>query len=345
MSIPYVSIIVPCYKVEKYLDRCVESLVNQTLHNIEIILVDDGSPDSVGVMCDKWSEKDSRIKVIHKRNGGLGFARNSGIDAAIGEYVAFVDGDDYVDKEMYSRLWKETLSGDVDCVFCGFNNQSRKGVFVPRLEVKSREYLCGSAVKDFMLDMIASGPTIPEERKYYMSVWHAIYKNSIIKNNHLAFPSEREIGSEDIPFQIDFLKTVSNMVYIPDALYYYCYNSGSLVSTYSSEKFERYIKLRDLLRSKLLDNRDALLRIDRLFIGYVRSNLTNLFISGRKDKKAIIHDIIHHTVWDEISASFSPSFLPILSRIEYRLILAKHQSLLYIYAYIIVLTKSILGKR
>ena len=93
---PKVSIIVPVYNVEKYLDRCMESLLNQTLKDIEIILVDDGSPDNCPQICDEYAKKDSRVKVVHKVNAGLGYARNSGLDVASGEYVAFVDSDDYV---------------------------------------------------------------------------------------------------------------------------------------------------------------------------------------------------------------------------------------------------------
>ena len=90
---PLVSIIVPVYKVEEFLDRCVESLVNQSYENIEIILVDDGSPDNCGAMCDAWAEKDGRIKVLHKANGGLSDARNCGLELSTGEYIVFVDGD------------------------------------------------------------------------------------------------------------------------------------------------------------------------------------------------------------------------------------------------------------
>ena len=98
---PKVSIIVPVYNVEKYLVRCMESLLNQTLKEIEIILVDDGSPDNCPQMCDEYARRDSRVKVIHKSNAGLGYARNSGLDVAVGEYIAFVDSDDYVDTSMY----------------------------------------------------------------------------------------------------------------------------------------------------------------------------------------------------------------------------------------------------
>ena len=105
MSKPKVSVIVPIYNVEKYLDRCMQSVLNQTLKDIEIIMVDDGSPDNCPSMCDEYARKDNRIKVIHKKNGGLGFARNSGLEIATGEYVAFIDSDDFIDTSMYETLY------------------------------------------------------------------------------------------------------------------------------------------------------------------------------------------------------------------------------------------------
>lgn len=107
MSSPKVSIVVPIYKVEKYIDRCLDSLLNQTLKDIEIILVDDGSPDNCPKICDEYVQKDARVRVIHKQNEGLGYARNSGMDVAAGEYIAFVDSDDFVDVKMFGTLYSE----------------------------------------------------------------------------------------------------------------------------------------------------------------------------------------------------------------------------------------------
>ena len=111
-----ISIIVPVYNVEKYLNRCVESLVNQTLKDIEIILVDDGSPDSSPDICDEWEKKDSRIKVVHKQNGGLSSARNAGLRIATGKYVGFVDSDDDVELDMYEKLYNKATQYDVDFI-------------------------------------------------------------------------------------------------------------------------------------------------------------------------------------------------------------------------------------
>ena len=118
MKHPKISIIIPVYNVEKYLDRCIDSIINQSLKDIEIILVDDGSPDNCPQLCDEWAKKDSRIKVIHKENAGLGMARNTGMQHATGEYIAFIDSDDYVDLDMYAKLLEKAELHNADIVYC-----------------------------------------------------------------------------------------------------------------------------------------------------------------------------------------------------------------------------------
>ena len=117
---PKISIVVPVYKVpEKYLHQCVESLIKQTMEDIEIVLVDDGSPDDCGLICDSYSEKDARIKVIHKENGGLAAARNSGVAASSGEWIMFVDGDDWIEAPMCQMMFQKTLdTPNLDLVMC-----------------------------------------------------------------------------------------------------------------------------------------------------------------------------------------------------------------------------------
>ena len=116
---PLISVVVPVYKVENYLDRCVESLLAQTYQNLEIILVDDGSPDSCPALCDEWGKRDERIVVIHKPNGGLSDARNAGVLAAHGDYIGFVDSDDYVAPDMYESLYAHLIEADADVSICG----------------------------------------------------------------------------------------------------------------------------------------------------------------------------------------------------------------------------------
>ena len=116
-ELPLISVIVPVYRVEKYLDRCLQSITGQTYRNLEIILVDDGSPDSSGAICDAWAAKDSRIRVIHKENAGAGAARNTALDAATGEIISMIDSDDYLETHMYEHLYS-LMQEDVDIVEC-----------------------------------------------------------------------------------------------------------------------------------------------------------------------------------------------------------------------------------
>ena len=123
-----VSIVIPIYNVEKYLDRCIKSVVNQTYSNLEIILVDDGSTDSSGSLCDLWAKNDKRIYVIHKQNAGLGMARNSGLELSTGEYIFFLDSDDYVDVTLVEKCLKKANEYDADVVIYGRTNVDEDGL-------------------------------------------------------------------------------------------------------------------------------------------------------------------------------------------------------------------------
>ena len=122
---PKISVIVPVYNVEKYLRKCIESILNQTFREFELILVDDGSTDSSGKICDEYALKDSRIKVIHKENGGASSARNAGLDVAKGEYIGFVDSDDWIEMDMYGELYRLIKENNTDISVCGINNIKR----------------------------------------------------------------------------------------------------------------------------------------------------------------------------------------------------------------------------
>lgn len=201
-----ISIIVPVYKVEEYLDRCVESLVNQTYTNLEIILVDDGSPDNSGKLCDEWALKDKRIKVIHKENSGVSSARNIGIDNAKGEYIGFVDSDDYVSSKMYEFLIN-SYDKDTDYVCCDF---TRDGTFDEN-------------------NIIDSNCNIYELIKYiypwHGGVWTGLYKKEIL--NQLRFDKDYYFG-EDLIFLISYLIKCNYIKRINNKLYYYYENINSV---------------------------------------------------------------------------------------------------------------------
>lgn len=316
---PKVSIIVPIYNVEKYLDRCMDSLLNQTLKDIEIIMVDDGSPDRCPQLCDEYAKRDNRIKVVHKKNAGLGYARNSGLEIATGQYVAFVDSDDYVDTRMYEVLYNQAVSSQSDAVFCGLRREYDGHKYINRQDVSETTFFEGDDLIDLGLDFIASAPYVKQERKYEMSVWHSIYDLTVINQNHIRFLSERDIVSEDLPFQIDFFKVAKKVCFIPDIYYTYCMNNdGSLTQTFNMKKIGCTIKLYRLLQNKTESFDGAKVRIARFVIGYLRTFTIQIVKQNLplKQKMQQIVEVNSNNVWKELSLC-KMSFLPIHSGILY----------------------------
>lgn len=240
---PKVSIVVPVYNVEKYLDRCVQSLLNQTLKDIEIILVDDGSPDNCPQMCDEYAKFDSRIKVIHKKNGGLGFARNSGAEIATGNYITFCDSDDWLDHDAYETLYNICKNDNLD--LCCFQSRRVKlnGSIINPYPISTKEFYGSEAVKDFLLDLIGKDPTKEGSRTYEMSSCMALFKRSKFVESNVKFPSEREIASEDLVFMINFIPNLERVKIVPNIYYNYLINPKSISQNYSEAKHERLITL------------------------------------------------------------------------------------------------------
>ena len=311
-----VSIIVPIYNVEKYFPRCMDSLLNQTLKEIEIILVDDESPDNCPKMCNEYAKKDERIKVIHKTNGGLGFARNSGIDIATGEFLAFIDSDDYVDVSMFEKLYNTAKNKDLDTVYCGFNKVNSKLEITPVKEVETLTIFdTQEKIEGVLLDMIGTEPSYPVDRKYSMSVWHGIYSKSIIDENDIKFPSERQFISEDIIFHIDYLLNAKKIAFIPDAMYYYCSNESSLTKSYRADRFERHKILHAEICRKMslkIETDKFQLRADRLLIGYTRASLFSLgkYDLSSEEKTNIVKLVCNDPIWNKLLEYYPIKELP-----------------------------------
>lgn len=236
-----VSVIVPVYKVERYINRCVDSLLNQTLHNIEIILVDDGSPDICPTICDNYARKDSRIRVIHKKNEGLGYARNSGISIAKGKYIAFVDSDDYVSKEFLEELYKLAESNGADVCIGGNTNVTKHGIIQYPHEYAGTIFSKEAIVEKLLPTML--GYKYDGTGYSGMSVWRGIYKREVIEKNKIRFPSERQYISEDIIFDLLLYPKTKKVVISNAVSYFYCYNGASLTTTYNPKRFDKYIEL------------------------------------------------------------------------------------------------------
>lgn len=302
MDTPRLSIIIPCYNVEKYLDRCVQSVINQSMKDIEIILVDDASPDRVPEKCDEWSRKDARVRVIHKAvNEGLGYARNAGLDVANGEYVAFVDSDDYVDSRMYDTLYAASQNGKVDVVYCGLRQELQTHQFKSIHDYDGVTEFDADKAKLVAISFI--GKTEITDRKLFMSVWHGIYKREIIKENRIRFYSERDILSEDLPFQVEFCSKAQTIKFIPDILYTYCLNMNSLSRSFNIKKIDAAISLRMLLLS--LADKSVRIRylVDVEFYYRIRRLLTQLVLATNyswNEKYRRLRALCDDKLWDKL---------------------------------------------
>lgn len=241
MEAGLVSVVLPIYNVEKYLDRCVESIVNQTYRNLEIILIDDGSLDGCPQKCDEWARKDERIKVIHKANAGLGYARNTGIENATGEYICFVDSDDYIALDTIEKAYHCAKENNVEVVLFGFNNVDKKGKTVNSIvpNVLKNVYRDEEILEYVLPNLIAPNTSTGEFTNLWMSVWGGLYSMKLIDRTDWRCVSEREIISEDVYSLLWLYKDVRGLAIISEALYFYCENDTSLTHTYKPDRFER----------------------------------------------------------------------------------------------------------
>lgn len=219
---PKISIIVPVYKVEKYIHKCVNSILVQTFTDFELILVDDGSPDNCGRICDEYASKDNRIKVIHKKNGGLSDSRNAGLNIASGEYVGFVDSDDYIENDMYQKLINVCNSNEVDISMCGRYDVSINN------EIKSRFSFDGQKIwsgKEAIGNLLTWNDIDS-------SACDKLFKRDIFEE--LRFPVGKY--NEDIYIMVNVLDKINKIVHIGESKYYYFHRPNSITTKDFSEK-------------------------------------------------------------------------------------------------------------
>ncbi|MBR4327910.1 MAG: glycosyltransferase family 2 protein [Bacteroidales bacterium] len=223
---PLISIIVPIYKVEKYLDKCIQSLVNQTYKNIEIILVDDGSPDNCGRMCDEYAAKDNRIKVIHKENGGLAAARNSGQDAMTGFAMMFIDGDDYLEPDCCEKTINAMLKHDVDLVmFTQFTNYPNSQIVEHSFHIQQDEIVFTS---DDCRELQAR---ILDFNGKIGSACMKLMRTDYLRKFNIRHIDALSQGAEGFVFNIQFFEHLEKACYIDYPLYHYIYNPSSMTHT------------------------------------------------------------------------------------------------------------------
>lgn len=304
---PKVSIVVPVYKVEKYLVRCVCSLQNQTLRDIEIILVDDGSPDSCPEMCDALAAQDSRIRVIHKKNGGLSSARNAGLKVASGKYVGFVDSDDDVEPDMYEKLLSVMASEKVDFVMSDYLRIPANGSpYLKTLNIRAGRY-----DKTDLLEKIFPSLIMGENVDYgpLLSVWHCLYRTDFLRSNGFFFDEEVR-WSEDNIFSAVVGYHADSFYYLKgEGLYHYYQNPGTITTGYRPGAWEVYCTM----NRHLHDVFDCVADYDfsrqlKLHMIYYACNCINQACSQPKEVAlADIRSILHT---QQLTAAFKDFPLP-----------------------------------
>lgn len=207
------SIIVPIYNVEKYLPKCIESVLQQTYSDFELILVNDGSPDNSGIICDEYAEKEKRIRVIHKKNGGLSDARNAGLSIANGEFIWFLDSDDFMATSAISKVVDIIeRNQDVDMITCAHYNEYSDGITEVKL-LPFETSITSISRNDFLMKLYKSNGS-------YFSAWRNIYRKSVIEKNNLQFVKGL-IGAEDCDFFIRFIRCGEKFTFLNTPVVHY----------------------------------------------------------------------------------------------------------------------------
>ena len=280
-----VSVIVPIYRTERYLDECVKSLLAQTLgKRLQIVLVDDGSPDRCGEIADGYAERYENVICVHRENGGLGPARNSGIYAACGEYVGFVDSDDWVDPDMYKGLLDRARETGADAVFSGMKTICEgEGVDDFPVPYGNAIFDGVDAVMDFRKTFYGAAPSRDAMEPMQVSVCPAIYKRELLNRSGIRFENTR---SEDIVFNLDALGAMRVVATMPQLYYNYRKEQQeSITSTFKRSTVAEYFLLFDLVEQRLVKEQGELgkqcrLRFCRRIIDCSRGMLQGIFSSA-----------------------------------------------------------------
>lgn len=275
-----ISVIVPVYKVEQFLDRCISSIASQKYTDLEIILIDDGSPDSCGIICDKWAEKDSRIRVVHKTNGGLSDARNAGLKIAEGEYISFVDSDDWVSPDFFQQLYNTVQKENCDIVECEIIRTTGKEISNHIVETITECYKTEEALK-----------LLIEDRIFRQHVWNKLYRREVIDG--ILFAKGKTHEDEFWTYQV--FGKAKRIVKISAPVYFYFQRPGSIMGMkYSLQRLDALEA--KVARQKYIDENYPQLSVVaklNLFSSCIYSGqMTLKYLQGderEESKKYIIH--------------------------------------------------------
>lgn len=257
-----VSVVVPVYNQEKYLRQCVDSIVRQTLKEIEIILVDDGSTDGSPAICDEYAARDSRVKVIHKQNAGMGVAYNTGMAESKGEYIGFVESDDWSEPEMYEKLYATAIKNNVDVA---------KSLFT--FSGKGRNRVTSKFTKEYLGKKLTDPTEIPRFVYAHPCHWSAIYSSNFLKDNHILFPTTPGASCQDNGFNWQVFVCLKSLYIIQESLYNYRIDNPNSSWAQGMKSAINVLLMRRWIWNELLER-----NVDSIFFAFLtRDTFLNAF--------------------------------------------------------------------
>jgi glycosyltransferase involved in cell wall biosynthesis len=307
------SIIVPVYKVEDYLDQCVESILGQRHSDLELILVDDGSPDRCGSLCDEWAAKDPRVRVIHKENGGVCSARNAGLDAAKGDYVAFVDSDDWLEPEMYTAMMEKVRELDCDVVLCDCVKEHPGAPALYTHDIRPGFYDRAALENEYFPHLL-----MMENVEYPATIsnWLLLFRRELAEGIRYLTGVRY---SEDLLFGAQVLYRARSFFYMKDqAFYHYRMNPGSATHRFVPDKWRDYKKLHTGIREAFgsCPDFDFSRQIDLCLLFFLYNAVGDLYGAplARREKKAMILPILNDPEVREMFRRLNIAKLPISAK-------------------------------
>lgn len=329
MGMPLVSIIVPIYKVpEQYLNKCIESMIRQTLQNIEILLVDDGSPDQCGEICETYAKTDNRIRVLHKKNGGLSSARNYGCKSATGEWIMFVDGDDWIEPEMCETMYKLGCKKNVQLVMCGMSKDYGHSTVMYRFNLEEDKIYKGKDCRWLQQQLLVYHANIAV-------AYAKLIKKSFIVENNIFHDEVLKQGAEGLEFNLRLFENLQSAVFINKPFYHYIYNENSISTSHNEENHEFVVmcfeRIKDFIdtskNSEMLkpwfDNRLLYVIITTAISGYFNPVNVEPYSEKKRKYEAYLNKrMVKKALQTKNTKALGKQRLVVLFMIRYRIYLA-----------------------
>lgn len=321
LTTPKVSIVVPVYNMNDYLAKCINSLISQTYQAIEVILVNDGSTDNSGVICDEFARRDDRIRVIHQENGGLSNARNNGTKAATGDFILYLDSDDWIDKETCMVTITTALQNSADIVFWSHKKEYADGQSKEIHLFDKDQIFQGDSQKWLhrrMIGLIGEELSNPTKTDAYNSAWGKLYRRSIISDNEFFFHNTQEIGSEDVLFNIQVFFQANKIIYVNSLFNHYRQdNPNAITKNHNSTLFPRFLNLfkhiEEFIKNNNLHQEYKIALKNRIALSMINNSLSITykrnpagFVGKIISLKQILKDEIYYSALKKLELKYLP---------------------------------------